>query len=309
MKWRLNFRQRIIAGFLLLCCAFILIIYPFIGWAFRNIANSALKRQSEILIGKLQKSSSQDEMIHRLEQIHEYVFYRASLYNDQGKMLYDALIEAEKKDFSNYGLSHNQVLTVLDKGVVYTSGQSKIYHENLLYVLIAFQHEGQNYILRTAIPYDPLKALSVQIRTEFLIFCFLSLLFFAGCFWLIFHRINYPIKQIIKAIRPFQSGQEEFISSIVLPKSIDEDDQFYRLAETLNALSERIRTQIRHIMEERNEKEAILESLGEGVLAIDRDMRIRYVNFIGSRMIGFPRKQLAGKSFTELALQAQNHPF
>jgi|SRR5579862_1901823 len=65
-------------------------------------------------------------------------------------------------------------------------------------------------------------------------------------------------------------------------------------------LLDRIRTQGKHFMEERNEKEAILESLGEGVLAVDKDMRIRYVNYIGSRMIGFPRKQLAGKSFIEL---------
>src|SRR5579862_2577547 len=53
-------------------------------------------------------------------------------------------------------------------------------------------------------------------------------------------------------------------------------------------LLDRIRTQGKHFMEERNEKEAILESLGEGVLAVDKDMRIRYVNYIGSRMIGFP---------------------
>jgi two-component system, OmpR family, phosphate regulon sensor histidine kinase PhoR len=65
-------------------------------------------------------------------------------------------------------------------------------------------------------------------------------------------------------------------------------------------LLDRIRTQGKHIVEERNEKEAILESLGEGVLAVDRDMRIRYVNYIGSRMMGFPRKQLTGKSFVEL---------
>src|SRR5579862_965397 len=47
-------------------------------------------------------------------------------------------------------------------------------------------------------------------------------------------------------------------------------------------LLDRIRTQGKHIVEERNEKEAILESLGEGVLAVDRDMRIRYVNYIRS---------------------------
>ncbi len=49
--------------------------------------------------------------------------------------------------------------------------------------------------------------------------------------------------------------------------------------------------------EERKEKETILESLGEGVITVDAEMNIRTVNFIGSKMIGKPRRQLTGKPF------------
>lgn len=304
MKWRLNFRQRIMVGFLLLSLIFILIIYPFIGWIFRNAVNNSLKKQVDFLIERLKMASSQDDMIRQLEQIHEFLFFRVSFFNANGEMLYDSAIQSlGTQDFSAFGLTHLEVLRILDKGFYFTVDQSNIYHEQLLYAFVAFRHQNNIYILRSAVPYQPIYVLSLHIRNEFLIFCCLSLLFFGGCFWLIFHRINFPIKQIIKAILPFRSGQEEFISPIILPESIDEKDQFHQLAQTLNALSERIRTQIKHIVEERNEKEAILESLGEGVIAIDKDMRIRYVNYIGSRMIGFPRKQLSGKSFIELGAQ------
>lgn len=146
-----------------------------------------------------------------------------------------------------------------------------------------------------------IQILAEQFKAWFFAFCALALLFFSSITWLIFHRINFPIQQIIRAIKPYQSGQEETIPQIVLSRSIDERDDFYRLAQTLNSLSDRLRLQIKNITEERNEKEAILESLGEGVIAVDAEMHVRYINFIGSKMIGIPRRQLVGKVFPKVA--------
>lgn len=50
---------------------------------------------------------------------------------------------------------------------------------------------------------------------------------------------------------------------------------------------------------ERNEKEAILESLAEGVVVVDGQMNICCINSSGSKMIGIPRRQLIGKKFPE----------
>ncbi|HEY2811590.1 MAG TPA: ATP-binding protein [Rhabdochlamydiaceae bacterium] len=58
------------------------------------------------------------------------------------------------------------------------------------------------------------------------------------------------------------------------------------------------------LWQERNEKEAILEALGEGVLSFDKEMRICHVNYFGSHMIGLSKKQLIGKSIFDLGLQA-----
>jgi two-component system, OmpR family, phosphate regulon sensor histidine kinase PhoR len=301
--FRLSFRQTIIATFFLLFVVFILLIYPLIGWAFRNVASTGLDRAVNELIAKLQQVTSQAELVDELDQIHEYLFFRASLFNAQGDLLFDAAVQKEKKDFSQFGLPPELLKKILDKKAFSDVEMSKVFQKKLIYDWRVFENGGQVYIMRGALPFEPIKTLKLYFGIEFLFFCLLCLLFFSGCLWLVFHRINYPTRQMIQAILPFQRGQVEFISPIRLPKSIDQEDPFYQLAETLNALSERIRTQIRHITEERNEKEAVLESLGEGVVAIDKDMRIRYVNYIGSRMFGFPRKQLAGKSFEELASQ------
>jgi signal transduction histidine kinase len=91
-----------------------------------------------------------------------------------------------------------------------------------------------------------------QFKIWFFSFCALALFFFGSVTWLIFHRINDPIRQIIKAIKPYQNGQEEVIPHLELSKSMDEEDDFYTLAHTLNSLSDRLRLQIKNITDERN---------------------------------------------------------
>ena len=104
--------------------------------------------------------------------------------------------------------------------------------------------------------------------------------------WIIFVRLSKPIQKITEAIK------QDPIPEIILPEGMGANDDFNRLAETLNSLSERIRSQIKYLTEERNEKEAILESLGEGVIAVDAEMHVRYINYIGSKMLGIPRRQI-----------------
>ena len=60
-----------------------------------------------------------------------------------------------------------------------------------------------------------------------------------------------------------------------------------------------------HLADE-NEKQTLLEVLGEGVFAVDSDMRLKYVNAAACRIIGRAKKQLIGKTLSELA--PHTHP-
>ena len=60
----------------------------------------------------------------------------------------------------------------------------------------------------------------------------------------------------------------------------------------------------RHFVEERNEKEAILESLIEGVIVLDSTGIVRHMNHTAANMLAIPRRQLVGKPL----LPHDNHP-
>ncbi len=297
----LSFRKKIFLGHILLIFLFLIIAFPFIGQAVARIAFNNLLSSSSRLIKVLQTAKDQNEMLQKLESSKEYIFFRASLFNDQGEKLYDSTLgeNGDGKKNALMPLVSSELTEVIANKKVFSTGQSSVSHTKLGIVSQLFYFKGKTYILQTAVPFSQVEDLTEEFKLWFFIFCMAALLFFGSVTWLMFYRVHFPIRQIIRAIKPYLSRKEEMLSRISLAGAIDPEDDFYKLAETLNSLSERLEEQVGTITTERNEKEAILESLGEGVIAVDSEMQVRYINFIGSKMIGIAPHQIVGRKFPE----------
>ena len=302
MRKPLGFRKKIVLGHLILFFVFLFFSFHFIGKSVHRIVLNNLKINAQDLIEVIEKAQTQEEMIKNLEEVEGYIFFRVTIYNNSGHFIYDSVVGEFKAEHPNLppAMTIKEVGQTLEQKVVFSSGISAHFQVPLEYVTISFDLNQKSYFLRAAVPASQIESFHKQFNIWFFIYCALALIFFGIITWLIFHRINFPVQQIIRAIKPYQTGKEETISRIILSASIDENDDFYKLAETLNSLSDRLRLQIKDITDERNEKEAILESLGEGVIAVDAQMNVRYINFIGSKMLGIPRRQLLGKKFPVL---------
>ena len=114
--------------------------------------------------------------------------------------------------------------------------------------------------------------------------------------WFIINHLTSPIQEIIKAIRPYQKGETYVVPTIEL-KNLSKTDEFVKLADTLNSLSVRVQSHITNLTHERNQKKAILESLIEGVIAVDVNMTITYANTMASKIL--ENNQLLGQSFND----------
>ncbi len=297
----LSFRKKVFLSQLLLFAVFLLILFPFISQTVDRIMLNTIEEGTQNLINLVKKAENEKAMVEVLQAQEFFAISRASLLNDQGELLYDSYLVKVlgEKFIPRFPTAHPEVLEALKKGKGYAEAYSKIFDKKLVYIAIAFDFHGKKYVMRTAFAYSSIQEIAHHVEIGFLIFCFVSLLFFTALTWFLFNRLSQPIQEIIQAIKPYQSGKEEGIPHIALRKA-DEKDDFSRLADTLNSLSERVREQIKNITEERNEKEAILESLGEGVLAVDAQMHVRYVNFIGSKMLGIPKRHLIHRPFSAI---------
>jgi signal transduction histidine kinase len=114
----------------------------------------------------------------------------------------------------------------------------------------------------------------------------------------ILFRIFLSLKRIVKAIHLYQGGQEMLIPRIGPRMLFGGSNGFYKIAETLHFISDRLRHESKLAHDERNEKDAILETLSEGVLAVDGQFIVRTINYTASKMIGVPRHQILGKKLS-----------
>jgi len=300
--FHMTFRKKIFFSQLLLFLIFLIVFFPFVEKTVKEIVHKSLEETTDHLVKEFKECESEQQMISLLEKPEYLGFFRVSLLNEKGELIYDSQLSRllGERFIPFYPTDHPEVLQAIKKGFGYFEGYSRIFSGKFAYVAVAFNFKDTKYILRTSFPYAQVEDLVENFNLGFIIFFFFLLLFFSLMTWLIFYRLSRPIQQIIQAVASYQEGKQDQIPEISLKTPMSEKDDIGKLAITLNSLSERIRQQIKNLMEERNEKEAILESLGEGVIAVDGELNIRYVNFIGSKMLGIPKRILMGKPFPSI---------
>jgi len=93
-------------------------------------------------------------------------------------------------------------------------------------------------------------------------------------------RISQPLQEMRQGAERFAAG--DFSHRLPLPDSVE----LASLALTLNRMAAQLAEQIAVIMQQRNEQEAILESMHEGVLALDTQERVITVNRAAEALLG-----------------------
>jgi two-component system phosphate regulon sensor histidine kinase PhoR len=76
--------------------------------------------------------------------------------------------------------------------------------------------------------------------------------------------------------------------------------EFAAVAESLNAMAEQLDGEISTLTRERNEREAVLASMVEGVVAVDADERVITVNEAAAGVLGIDRETAVGHSIQEI---------
>ncbi|MES2344551.1 MAG: ATP-binding protein [Chlamydiota bacterium] len=295
----MSFRSKVFIGHLVLFVLFLLLLIPLINVMVGRIAINSLETSTRGLIKIVQDAQNESEMIDLLEKHKTFPVFRITLIDSRDCVLYDSYLESVVKGrmSSQPVYDHPEIEEALKTGEGVYRGYSKLFDRELLYVAVSFDFQGKMYVMRTAFATQLIDQFLSNFEVGFFFFCVIVLLFFAFMIWLIFYQFSRPIQKITNAIKSYEIGKEEELPPIVLPQGGKGKDDFSVLGSTINALTARIRSQLKNIIDERNEKEAILESLGEGVIAVDAAMQIRYVNFIGSKMLGSPKRYLLNNPF------------
>lgn len=293
----MRFRQKILISFLIIFLIFTLFMYPVVTRLIEVIQERNLRNRTVALIQSLETAPNFDNLIERLKQREKFLFFRISLLDPSQGYLYDS--HHQIGGFENERLTaQNEVQQALKTGTGYSVHFSPFFGQEMAYMAVRFRFQGKEYVMRTAFPYGQISTMTHDLTLTFLLLGVGVLLLFSFLAWFIIHILTRPVQQIIEAIKPYQKGEVDHIPEIKLGKDIRPTDEFGKLAETFNSLSRHIDHQISSLTHEKNEKSAILESLVEGVVAVDDEMTVIYMNRMAEVFLGIDEKELAGKKFS-----------
>ena len=295
----LSFRQKIFFSQITIFLLFLFILFPFGQRVVKEMMHHALEETAYELIYQISEQKDEQAMIQYLKSQEFYIFYPVSIINEQFNLIYDSTLSKQLGSTyeENNPAQDLEVMEALRNGTGYNIAWSEIFRKKFAYVAVRFDLNGKVYVFRTAFPFTQLQVLNRNFQIGLFTINLFFLILFSLSTWYMFSFLSRPIHEIINIIKPYQEGEVEVIPE--MKRRGGTDDEFNRLAGTFNSLSEKVRAQIRSVFEEQNEKEAILESLVEGVIAVDGTGTIRYVNLIGSRMVGIPKRHLLGRVFPD----------
>ena len=107
-------------------------------------------------------------------------------------------------------------------------------------------------------------------------------------------RISGQMREIKAGAERLAAG--DFTSKLYVPKV----EEFASVAESINRMAEELDDKLRTLTNERNERQAVLSSMVEGVLAVDIDERVIAVNAAAARLLDTDPAEAEGKTIQEI---------
>ncbi len=165
---------------------------------------------------------------------------------------------------------------------------------DMLYVAFAVEVEGRtDAIVRMSVGVmsitEALGDVYWQVAVGTLIVAILS----AGVSLLVSRRISRPLEAMRQGAERFARG--DLSQELTVPDTVE----IGGLAEAMNEMASQLDARIDTVTRQRNEREAILASMVEGMIAVDIEGRVISVNDAADRMLGGTVAEAVGRTVAE----------
>ncbi|MCC6126690.1 MAG: PAS domain-containing protein [Pirellulales bacterium] len=188
-----------------------------------------------------------------------------------------------------------EIIAALANSSGNTERYSHTLHEARCYVAIPL-HEGSKIlgVLRTSVSVKSIESALNTIRFRIIAICAAMALMVAATSWWFLRRITRPLEVL-------RTGAERLAEGDLTYKlSVGDIQEFGALAESLNRMAAALDEKIRDLVSQGNERESILSSMAEGVLAVDAEERLLRVNEAAAKLLGIDAEQAAGRTLQEV---------
>ena len=194
---------------------------------------------------------------------------RYTVINKNGSVLGDS--DENPKSMDNH-LSRPEVLDANNGKIGTSIRYSNTVKEKMLYLAILQNINGEQIIIRTSVPLNSLKSNISLLTSEIIKSSIYILIATLGISLFISRKIANPLEKMVVNAMAFSKG--EFQSRIKPSNTIEINS----LAKSLNIMATQLDERIKLITLQKNENDAILASMAEGLVAVDYSNKIIKTN-------------------------------
>ncbi len=218
---------------------------------------------------------------------------RVTIIQVNGKVLADSREEPGQMD--NHA-DRPEVIEALAGRTGISQRFSFTLKEDFMYAAVpVYNKEGKiAYILRTGYPLTSVQKEAASANTALLLtVIFFSVIILVLGFFGVKNLLQ-PIENIKEAAIRFSKG--DFSKKIYPPN----DNELKTLAESLNSMARQLDEKLDIIGEQNNLQEVVLESMKEGVLAVDYEERVLLLNTTAAKILNIANLNVQGKTLQEV---------
>lgn len=218
-------------------------------------------------------------------------------------ILPDGKVVGDTKENPRYMDNHikrPEIKTALSNSIGYSVRYSGTLQQEMMYVAIPLlDHKVITAIIRTSVSTTSIDEELSLIQIDRIIWGVITALIASIICLIISRKISQPIEEMKTGAQRFAKGDLRY--RLALP----EISEFSSLACSMNQMASDLESRIVTIVNQRNEYEAVLSSMVEGVMAIDQDEKIINVNQAAAKMLNISSEDLKHRSIQEMVRNSQ----
>ena len=224
---------------------------------------------------------------------------RLTVILPDGKVVGDSLELPQQMD--NHG-GRPEVVKALEEGKGVSLRESQTLQQTLRYVAVRAGGRDQPLgVVRAAVSLSAIDAALWEILSHIAEASLLTALLLAIASLVIARRFVKPLEELSHDAAWFARGD------LGHRLSTADSAEVGGLAATFNQMAADLEDKFNTVMRQRNELDAILSSMVEGVLAIDGDERLLRMNAAAARLLGVDAARVEGRSLPEIVRSIDLH--
>ena len=271
----------------------LLIVNNIIKNAYYDETERSLETQTQILTALLTESSFQETSYFTFCQKYgEITGSRITIINEKGIVLGDS--DRNPKEMDNH-LSRPEIMQANKIGYGRTRRFSKTINKDFMYYTQKVTLKNNHLYLRISVPLNNITVIIKELQNQIIMVGSLI-----GIFLL---YVSFHFSKILtNPIELMRKTAKKFVSNFQLPQPlpIPKTRELASLSLSLNKMAKEVDSKIKNVQQEKDEKESLLASIDGGIIALDENGKIIFINKIATDYLSITSKIIEGENYKNI---------